>query len=55
MRPATWEESALTAAAARHVGLDERHLVWGQAETPAELLWVTEQLIRANAAGLLVS
>lgn len=39
----------------RRVGLDERHLVWVQAETPAERLWVTEQLIRANAAGLLVS
>ena len=39
----------------RHVGLDERHLVWIQAETPAERLWVTEQLVKANAAGLLVS
>ncbi|MDE2299589.1 MAG: translesion DNA synthesis-associated protein ImuA, partial [Burkholderiales bacterium] len=39
----------------RHVGLDERHLVWIQAETPAERLWVTEQLVKTNAAGLLVS
>jgi protein ImuA len=39
----------------RHVGLDERHLIWIQAETPAERLWVTEQLVKANAAGLLVS
>ncbi|HYN59094.1 MAG TPA: translesion DNA synthesis-associated protein ImuA [Rubrivivax sp.] len=39
----------------RHVGLDERHLVWIQAETPAERLWVTEQLVKANAAGMLVS
>jgi protein ImuA len=39
----------------RHIGLDERHLVWIQAETPAERLWVTEQLVKANAAGLLVS
>lgn len=38
-----------------HAGLDERHLVWIQAEAPAERLWVTEQLIRTNAAGLLVS
>lgn len=39
----------------RHIGVDERHLVWIQTDTPAERLWVTEQLIRANAAGLLVS
>ena len=39
----------------RHIGLDERHLVWIQAETPAERLWVTEQLVKTNAAGLLVS
>ncbi len=39
----------------RHVGLDERHLVWIQAEAPAQRLWVTEQLIKTNAAGLLVS
>ena len=39
----------------RHIGLNERHLVWIQAETPAERLWVTEQLVKTNAAGLLVS
>ena len=39
----------------RFAGLDERHLVWLQAETPSERLWVTEQLVKANAAGLLVS
>lgn len=39
----------------QHAGIDERHLVWIQAEAPAERLWVTEQLIKANAAGLLVS
>jgi len=39
----------------RHLGLDERRLVWIQAKTPAERLWVTEQLVKANAAGLLVS
>ncbi len=38
-----------------HAGLDERHLVWIQAETPAERLWVTEQLVKANSAGLLIS
>jgi protein ImuA len=39
----------------RHLGVDERHLVWLQPDGPAERLWVTEQVIRANAAGLLVS
>ncbi|MBC7941311.1 MAG: translesion DNA synthesis-associated protein ImuA [Chitinophagaceae bacterium] len=39
----------------RHVGLDERHLVWIQADAPAQRLWVTEQLIKGNAAGLLVA
>jgi protein ImuA len=38
-----------------YAGLDERHLVWIQAEAPAERLWVTEQLVKTNAAGLLVS
>ncbi|HWH81281.1 MAG TPA: translesion DNA synthesis-associated protein ImuA [Burkholderiaceae bacterium] len=39
----------------KYAGLDERHLVWIQADAPAERLWVTEQLIKTNAAGLLVS
>lgn len=39
----------------RHMGLDERHLVWIQSEAPAERLWVTEQLIKANAGGALVA
>lgn len=39
----------------KHVGLDERHLVWVRAGTPSERLWVTEQLIKANAAGLLIA
>lgn len=38
-----------------HAGLDERKFVWVQADAPAERLWVTEQLIKANAAGALVS
>ena len=42
-------------AGLRYIGLDERHLVWIQAETPAERLWVTEQLVKTNAAGLLIS
>ena len=39
----------------KYAGLDERHFVWIQADAPAERLWVTEQLIKTNAAGLLVS
>lgn len=38
-----------------HEGLDQRHLVWIQADAPAERLWVTEQLIRSNAAGAVLS
>lgn len=38
-----------------HEGLDDRRLVWIQAEHPAERLWVTEQLIKANATAALVS
>jgi protein ImuA len=39
----------------QHLGVDERRLVWLKAETPAERLWLTEQLIKSNAAGLIVS
>lgn len=39
----------------RQAGIDERHLVWVQAETPAERLWTTEQLVKAHACGLLVA
>lgn len=39
----------------RFAGLDDRHLVWIVAETPSERLWATEQLVKANSAGLLVS
>jgi protein ImuA len=39
----------------RHMGLDERRLVWIQSDPPAERLWVTEQLIKANAGGALVA
>lgn len=38
-----------------HEGLHERQFVWIQADAPAERLWVTEQLIRANAAATIVS
>lgn len=39
----------------QHVGLDERQFVWVKAEMPAERLWVTEQLIKANAAAAVVA
>ena len=38
-----------------HEGLDDRKLVWIQAAPPAERLWVTEQLIKSNAAGAIVA
>lgn len=38
-----------------HAGLDERKLVWIQASTPAERLWVTEQLIKSNSVGAVVA
>lgn len=39
----------------RLAGVDERQLVWIQAETPAERLWAIEQFVRANASGLLLA
>ncbi|MEJ8837540.1 translesion DNA synthesis-associated protein ImuA [Ramlibacter sp. AN1133] len=38
-----------------HAGLDERKLVWIQASTPAERLWVTEQLIKSNSVGAVLA
>lgn len=38
----------------RCLGLNERQLVWVQAEAPAERLWSAEQLVKANAGGALV-
>ena len=38
----------------RQEGLDERRLVWVQAQTAAERLWSAEQLIKANACGALL-
>ena len=39
----------------RHAGLDDHQFVWVRTETPAERLWVTEQLIKSNACGALLS
>jgi protein ImuA len=38
-----------------HTGIDQRHLVWLQAETPAERLWCTEQLVKSGACGAIVA
>ena len=38
-----------------HAGLDERRLVWIQAEAPAERLWVTEQLVKSGSCGAIVA
>ena len=39
----------------RHAGIDPRLFMWLQAETPAERLWCTEQLVRSNACGAVVA
>lgn len=39
----------------RLAGLDERLLVWIQADAPSQRLWVTEQLVKSNACGALVA
>ena len=35
-------------------GIDERALVWLQAQSPAERLWTTEQLLKARTPGVLI-
>lgn len=42
-------------AGLQHEGIDARHLVWLQPESPADRLWCTEQLVRANAAGAVLA
>jgi len=39
----------------RVAGWNPRHLLWVQALSPAERLWATEQLLRANATGAVVA
>lgn len=38
-----------------HAGLDAKHVTWVRAETPAERLWVTEQIIKSNSAGAVMA
>jgi protein ImuA len=37
------------------LGLHERNLVWFAADTPAERLWTTEQLVKANPRGAVLA
>lgn len=37
-----------------HEGLSPQHLVWVDAEAPAQRLWALEQLIKSNALGAIV-
>ena len=37
------------------LGLSERQLIWVQADTPAQRLWVTEQLVQADIAGAVLA
>ncbi|GAA6143332.1 hypothetical protein NBRC116584_31500 [Hydrogenophaga sp. 5NK40-0174] len=37
------------------MGVSAQQLVWVRAETPAERLWVTEQLLKANTGALVLS
>jgi protein ImuA len=39
----------------RHAGLDEAHLLWIRADSPAHRLWATEQLIRGNGCGAVLA
>jgi protein ImuA len=37
------------------LGLQARQLIWVQTETPAQRLWVTEQLVQADTAGAVLA
>ena len=39
----------------QQAGLDERRLIWIQADPSAERLWATEQLIKSNACGAIIA
>jgi protein ImuA len=39
----------------RHLGMNERQLIWIQVDAPAQRLWATEQLIKSSACGLIIS
>lgn len=39
----------------RHDGIDERHLVWVDVDTPRDRLWATEQLVKSGGFGATVA
>ncbi|RCW65113.1 translesion DNA synthesis-associated protein ImuA [Pseudorhodoferax soli] len=39
----------------QQVGLSERHIIWIEAEAPAQRLWTAEQLIKSHAAGAIIA
>ena len=39
----------------RHEGIDDKHLVWVHTDSPAHRLWATEQLVKSNACGVVLS
>ncbi|RZI59608.1 MAG: translesion DNA synthesis-associated protein ImuA [Rubrivivax sp.] len=39
----------------RHDGVDERHLVWVDVDTPKDRLWSTEQLVKAGSCGAVIA
>lgn len=39
----------------RHEGVDERHLVWIDVDTPRDRLWATEQLVKAGTFGMVIA
>lgn len=39
----------------RHDGVDERHLVWIDVDTPRDRLWATEQVVKASTFGAVIS
>lgn len=39
----------------QQLGLSERHVIWIQADAPAERLWTVEQLVKSRAAGAVIA
>ncbi|MFG6417267.1 translesion DNA synthesis-associated protein ImuA [Roseateles sp. DC23W] len=39
----------------RHDGIDERHLVWIDVDTPRDRLWATEQVVKAGSFGAVIA
>lgn len=39
----------------RHDGVDERHLVWINVDSPRDRLWATEQLVKSGSCGAVIA